>query len=162
MPDASAGASVRPAYNPAALGRQFPPAFAEATADGIRAFARAIGETAPIHHDHHAAVAAGYAGVVAPPTYIFVIKYGAMNPADVLQELGIEGAAGKLLHAEQSFDYVRPIVAGDRLRFDERVAEIYEKRGGALVFVVIETIVADGDDRRVATIRHTEVVRVDA
>lgn len=155
-------ASPRPAYDAAALGRRFPPAFADVDADGISTFARAIGETGAIHHDPTAARAAGHPDVVAPPTYVFVLKYNAMNPADTLEELGIDGAAGKLLHAEQSFDYDRPIHAGDRLRFDEHVADIYEKKGGTLIFVVIETVVTDAAKRRVAVIRHTEVVRVDA
>ncbi len=80
----------------------------------------------------------------------------------MLRSLGVEGESGKLLHAEQSFEYVTPICAGDRISFRERVADVYEKKGGALVFVVLETLVTGADERPVAVIRHTEVVRRDA
>jgi acyl dehydratase len=156
-----AGAPARPSpYDRGAVGRSFAPAFAEVTGDGIRRFARAIGEYGAVCHERDTAIAAGFPDVVAPPTYIFVVQFGAMHPADVLGELGIEGDAGKLLHAEQAFDYVRPIHAGDRLRFEEHIADITEKKGGALLFVTIETIVTDATGERVATIRHTEVVRM--
>ena len=36
----------------------------------IRRFARAIGETNPIHSDEKAAKNAGYSGLVAPPTFV--------------------------------------------------------------------------------------------
>jgi acyl dehydratase len=67
--------------------------------------------------------------------------------------------AGKLLHAERAFDYVRPAFAGDRLRLDEHIADVVEKKDGALLFKILETEVTDAEDKRVATIRHSEVVK---
>jgi acyl dehydratase len=141
------------------IGHAFPPAFADVEAEHIREFAAAIGESRPIYVQTEAARAAGYRDVMAPPTYAFVLKYKAASPVDTLATLGIEGAAGKLLHAEQSFDYFEPICAGDRLCFRERVADIYERKGGALLFVVLATEVTNQHDVHVATISHTEVVR---
>ncbi len=144
------------------IGREFPPAWADVEAEAIRRFAAAIGDRQPIYMEREAARAAGFRDVVAPPTFAFVLKYKAASPVDTLATLGIDGAAGKLLHAEQAFDYFEPICAGDRLCFRERVADLYERKDGALLFVVLVTEVSNQDSVRVAKISHTEVVRRDA
>jgi acyl dehydratase len=144
------------------IGRELPSVSVTVELDAVRRFAGAIGETNQIFFDEAAARASGYRSVPIPPTYVFCLKHAVSSPDDVLRSLGVEGESGKLLHAEQSFDYVAPICAGDRLNFRERVADVYEKKDGALVFVVLETVVSDDDGRRMAVIRHTEVVRRDA
>lgn len=144
------------------IGREFPTVSVTVERDAVRRFARAIGETNAIFFDEAAARTDGYRSVPIPPTYVFCLKHAASSPEDVLRSLGVEGESGKLLHAEQSFEYLAPICAGDRISFCERVADVYEKKDGALVFIVLETIVSDAEERRVAVIRHTEVVRRDA
>ena len=144
------------------IGRTFPDAWADVDGEQIGRFARAIGDPNPLYLSSEAAQAAGYRDVVAPPTFLFVLKYQAASPVDVLRELGLEGAAGKLLHAEQAFDYAGVVCAGDRLCFSEQVADIYERKGGALLFAVLATAVTNQDGDLVATITHTEVVRRDA
>ncbi|MNO05905.1 hypothetical protein D3C81_2274700 [compost metagenome] len=66
---------------------------------------------------------------------------------------------GRILHAEQSFAYHKPAVAGDVLTFDTRVADVYEKKGGALQFVVNETRVTNQDGEHIADVRSTLVQR---
>ena len=144
------------------IGREFPAGSVTVELDAVRRFAGAIGETNRIFFEEAAARAGGYRSVPIPPTYVFCLKHAVSSPDEVLRSLGVEGESGKLLHAEQSFEYVAPICAGDRLNFRERVADVYEKKNGALVFVVLETAVSDDNGRRVAVIRHTEVVRRDA
>jgi acyl dehydratase len=59
------------AVNTDFIGRTYPPSGPYAvTADDIAAFAAAVRATDPIHTDAEAARAAGYADVVAPPTFI--------------------------------------------------------------------------------------------
>jgi acyl dehydratase len=130
--------------------------------DAVQRVARAIGETNPVFFDEAAAHAEGYRSIPIPPTYVFCLKLAVAGPEAALRSLGVEGESGKLLHAEQSYEYLEPICAGDRISFRERVADVYEKKGGALVFVVFETLVSDADRRRLAVIRHTEVIRRDA
>jgi hypothetical protein len=144
------------------IGREFPTVFLTVELDAVRHFAHAIGETNAVFFDEAAARAAGYRSIPIPPTYVFCLKHAVSSPDGVLRSLGVEGESGKLLHAEQSFEYVTPICAGDRISFRERVADIYEKKGGTLVFIILETVVTNADERQVAVIRHTEVVRRDA
>ena len=49
--------------------------------------------------------------------------------------------------------------AGDTLTFRPRVADIYEKKGGALEFVVRKTSVHNQRDELVAELRCVTVVR---
>ena len=52
----------------------------------------------------------------------------------MVAEMGIPLA--KLLHGEQGFTYHRPACAGDTITVRSRVSEIFDKKGGALEFVV--------------------------
>jgi acyl dehydratase len=144
------------------IGKQFPAVRALVDAGDIRAFARAIGETDPKYFDERAALAAGYRSIPAPPTFAFCLKlkHQSESPDKLLWSvLGIDGAGVTLLHAEQSFAFESAICAGDALNFEEHVADIYEKKGGALVFIVLETRVTNQRGEQVARFSHTEAAR---
>jgi hypothetical protein len=49
----------------------------------------------------------------------------------------------KLLHGEQRFSYHAMAYAGDKLTFEQRIEDIYDKKGGLLEFVVRETRVTN-------------------
>jgi acyl dehydratase len=49
--------------------------------------------------------------------------------------------------------------AGDTLRYEQRIADIYDKKGGALEFVVRQTRVSNQRDELVAQLRCVTVVR---
>jgi acyl dehydratase len=65
----------------------------------------------------------------------------------------------KVLHGEQSFTYHRQIFAGDRIRLKTKVIDIYDKKGGALEFVVMETTSHNQDGQLCVTARNIAVVR---
>ena len=66
---------------------------------------------------------------------------------------------GKVLHGEQRFDYHAPVCAGDTLRFESKVSDIYDKKGGALEFVVNGTKVTNQLGEHVADLHSVIVVR---
>ncbi|MNP81706.1 hypothetical protein D3C76_1801440 [compost metagenome] len=66
---------------------------------------------------------------------------------------------GRILHAEQQFNYHRMAFAGDVLTFETRIADVYEKKGGALQFVVQETRVTNQDGEHIADLRSSLVQR---
>jgi hypothetical protein len=148
-----------PTFDRSIIGREFPPCSAVVEAEAVRRFARAIGETNAVFFDEAAARAQGYRGLPIPPTYVLTLKHAVSSPDSALRALGVESGSGKLLHAEQAFEYLQLTCVGDRLCFRERVADVFEKKGGALVFIVFETRVTDERERPVALIRHTEVLR---
>jgi acyl dehydratase len=124
-------------------------------------FAKATGETNPIYFDEAAARAAGHPAIPAPPTYLFSLHLAApAERGDLLDPkdgIGIE--MHRILHGEQSFTYHRPIYAGDRLTLTTTTADIYEKKGGALEFVVQETKAVGQDGVLRAEMRAVVVVR---
>ena len=95
---------------------------------------------------------------VAPLTYLFALEMlEAERPLAFIQDLGIE--MGAVLHSEQTFEYLGPIHAGDRLVMEGQVSDVFEKKGGALSFVVQDVRVAREDGEHVANFRRTLVVR---
>jgi acyl dehydratase len=73
------------------------------------------------------------------------------------KEMGID--ASRILHGEQSFTYHRLAHAGEKLLFESRIADIYDKKGGALSFVVRETRVSNAKGEHVADLRSVLVHR---
>jgi acyl dehydratase len=138
------------------IGKQLPTFLATAEAGQLRFFAKAIGETNPIYFNEQAARDAGYPGLPLPPTFLFSLEF--QIPSNAWRdELGIVTA--RVLHGEESFQYHRMAYAGDTLRFDVRIADIYDKKGGALEFVVRETRVTNQHGEHVADLRSVLVQR---
>lgn len=123
----------------------------------LRLFAKAVGETNPVYTDEAAARDAGYAALPAPPTFAFSLALLAPAKGGSLSEMGI--TIGNVLHGEQSFDYHVPIVAGDTIRLKSRITDIYEKKGGALEFIVTETTAHNQNGALCVSARGVTVVR---
>lgn len=139
-----------------AAGRESKPALNEVEKGAIRRFAEALGETNPIYYEEAAARAAGYRGVVAPPTFPSALRSG----SDLRE--GLLLAPGKhLLQAEQSFEYARPIVAGDKLTVRSKVVEVAQRStpSGPTDVVVIEDEGRDEGGALVYRSRQLWVVR---
>jgi acyl dehydratase len=138
------------------IGMRFPLHQATVEAGQLRFFAKATGETNPLYFDPAAAQAAGHPGLPVPPTFLFTMELS--RPASSWREdMGIELA--RVLHGEQSFAYHRMAYAGDVLSFDCQVADIYQKKGGALDFLVRETRVTNQRGEHVADLRNVLVQR---
>lgn len=139
------------------IGRTFAPHSADVVAERLRLFAKATGETRPEYVDEAAARAAGHPALPAPPTYTACLSINEADPFSWLRELGIDIA--RVLHGAQAFRYFAPIYAGDRLTFSARIANVLQKKNGALTFIVKETAVTNQRGDRVAEMRSTIVVR---
>jgi acyl dehydratase len=139
------------------IGYAPPPILWDVEKGRIAFFAKVIGLTDPIHTDEAAARAAGYRGIVAPPTFIFGAPGDSGETMKLIETLEID--LGKVLHGEQRFDYHAPVCAGDTLRFQSKVSDIYDKKGGALEFVVNDTKVTNQLGEHVADLHSVIVVR---
>lgn len=139
------------------VGREYPaPDVYEVGREHVRQFARAIGETNPLHHDPAAARAAGYRDVVAPPTYLTVLGFRFHEDGPMADpDLGLDYS--RLVHGEQGFRHHRPVVAGDRLRSTTRIASIRGAGGNEIMTTVQE--VTDESGESVATLTSTVVIR---
>ena len=140
-----------------AIGRESKPAINEVEKGSIRRFAEAIGETNPIYFEEAAARAAGYRSVVAPPTFPTTLRAG----SDLRE--GLLLSPGKhLLQAEQSLEYARPIVAGDKLTVRSKIVEVSQRQtpSGLTDVVVIEDEGRDEAQEVVYRSRQLWVVRM--
>jgi N-terminal half of MaoC dehydratase len=115
----------------------------------IMMFARAIGDLNPVFADPNSPEAAEFGGVIAPPTFTMAgAQFDPENPliprpgqpwfGSGREASGATRATGSgRLHAEQHFEYHRPLLAGEVLTTVERDGATWEKqssRGGALLF----------------------------
>lgn len=139
------------------IGLEMEPLTVAAETGRLRFFARAIGETDPVFVDEDAAKAAGHPSLPLPPTFLFSMELDGLEPFAFFHRLGIDFT--RLLHGEQSFTYHRPAHAGEKLTFAARVADIFDKKGGALEFVVRETKVTDAAGAPVADLTTVLVIR---
>lgn len=131
-----------------AIGKRFDPVIATVEPGRLRFFLDTIGETNVAFRED---------GNV-PPTYLFCLEMmDAPNPFAFLKELDID--LGRVLHGEQSFAYLAPVKVGDRLTYHSTVEDVFDKKGGALTFVVQTTDVTNQDAVTVATMRRSIVVR---
>ncbi len=139
----------------------------------VARFADAVQDPSPVYRDPRAASAAGLPGIPAPPTYPFVMgnfgRYPELQVDDdppgspVTALLGsLLAGGGLILHGEQELTYRRPVLVGDVLVGEGRVADAYRKESGGhtMTFVVVETIWRDRDSgEEVTTSRMTVLHR---
>jgi len=100
----------------------------------LRFFAKTIGETDPVYTDLAAAHDAGYPDLPAPPTFLFAAGLDSGAHDRLVAQLDIPPS--KLLHGEQGFIYYHPACAGDTITVRSRIEDIYDKKNGALEFVI--------------------------
>ena len=139
------------------IGRELAPSTLTLERGRLRFFAQAIGETDPVYTDVDAARAAGYADLPAPPTFLFAAELDSGQSGALLDLLQIP--LSKLLHGEQGFTYHRPACAGDTITVRPRITDIYDKKGGALEFIVEDSTATNQDGVRVGEIQRVIVVR---
>ncbi|MHB8682336.1 MAG: MaoC family dehydratase N-terminal domain-containing protein [Acidimicrobiales bacterium] len=122
----------------------------------VQNFATAVLDSNPVYRDPAKAKEAGLPAIPAPPTFSFVMEtwgqFDEIQPTDkpagnpmgeVLGPLMAKG--GLILHGEQEFLYHRPVVVGDVLVGEGRIADAYtkESKGKTMTFIVSETVWSD-------------------
>jgi acyl dehydratase len=129
----------------------------------IMMFARAIGDFNPVYHDAAYARDSGAGGIIAPPTFVQAsAQYDAdyplrphpgvpwfgsgatpsgrvtsAAPTSPTSDFDSKSSRGTGLHAEQHYEYHRPVRAGETLTLAVRTGKSWEKqgrRGGLLHF----------------------------
>jgi acyl dehydratase len=146
----------------------------------VMAFARAIGDFNPVYHDPDAAATSEVGGLIAPPTFVQasaqydpdyplrprpgVAWFGSgRTPSGRVPGEGSGGAGGTGLHAEQHYEYHRPVRPGEVLSITVREGASWEKqgrRGGLLQFR--ESITEyRGEDGALVVVARSVGVRTD-
>ncbi|MGD9607638.1 MAG: MaoC family dehydratase N-terminal domain-containing protein [Leucobacter sp.] len=142
--------------NPDIQGRVYPPTSPYLVGrEKVREFARAVLSEAAIHHDPEAARSAGFADVVAPPTFPIVVQDLTLRQLLADDEAAVDFS--RVVHGDQRFTYSRPVVAGDELTGTMTVTSVKQLGGNSMVTSATEIVDAAGE--HVVTAVSTLVVR---
>ncbi|MGO2141567.1 MAG: FAS1-like dehydratase domain-containing protein [Leucobacter sp.] len=142
--------------NPDVQGRVYPPTQPYLVGrEKVREFARAVLSSSPLHHDPGAARAAGFADVVAPPTFAVTVQEATLAQLLADEEAGVDFS--RVVHGDQRFSYTRPIVAGDELTATLTIAAVKQLGGHSMVTASSDIVDAAGE--HVVTAISTLVVR---
>lgn len=109
----------------------------------VREFATAIGDSSPVFHDRAAARELGYADLPAPPTFAFALTMKAMAAAMFDPDLGLDYA--RVVHGEQSFDYRRPLQAGDEVVVKSFIADIHTRGRNEFLVTQADVVTVAGE-----------------
>lgn len=142
--DASYVGREYPPYGPYVVGRE-----------KLREFAEAVAIDHPVCTDVLAARDAGFADVVAAPTFAVVIAQRAESQFIADPAAGVDFS--RVVHADERFVHHSPIVAGDELWTVLHVDSITERAGLSMVTTRCEISRAGGE--AVATVTSTLAVR---
>jgi hypothetical protein len=128
------------------IGFRLPPFTVTVSAQRLRSFAVAIGGQE-----------AGLEGAVAPPTYLKVIEGEGNSSREIVKALGVD--LRRVMHVEQEFEYGVPLRGGDQVTVERVVADIYDRKGGALEFIVIDSTMHNSSGAFVGRSRQSILVR---
>jgi len=130
--------------NPDFVGKQYPDTEPYLIGrEKVREFATAIGDHSPVFHDLAAAAELGYRDLPAPPTFAFVVTQRALGAAMFDPELGLDYA--RVVHGEQSFEYRRPLQAGDEVIVRAHIADIHARGRNEFLVTQADVITVDGE-----------------
>lgn len=118
----------------------------------IRYFATAVGDHNPIYTDDVAARAAGYDGVVAPPTLVCETNQVVNNPRDEDgfpgHEWGIELPGTRLVRGGNDYTFHQPVSPDDVLTVVWEITDLTERTTGSGQAMLIVTSVGRFTNQR--------------
>jgi N-terminal half of MaoC dehydratase len=127
-------------------------------AEALRQFAEAIGAAGdPAAGDPAAGAPVAGAPDHAPPTFMKVIEGANGSSRALVDALSID--LRRVMHSEQEFEYFAPIRAGDEITVVRRVVDIYDRKAGAMEFVVVESTLQNHEGVRVGRSKQWILVR---
>lgn len=144
------------------------PVSAVVTRREAQRYARAVGDLSPIYFDEAAARAAGYGGLVAPPTFVG----HAVVEGSTLDDLRGDGlwmdrgpklrlAVSRTMFGGEEWEFRVPVLVGDTITAQRRLGAVEEKEGrtGPFVLIHYETTFTNQRDEIVAVSRLVGIAR---
>lgn len=121
-----------------------PPVSAVITQREAQRYARAVGDLNPVYFDEAAAWAAGYAGLVAPPTFVGYVSV----EGGELDDLRVDGLwkdrsrpvrlnVSRSMFGGEEWEFLAPVLVGDTITAQRRLGGLDEKDGSSGPFVLI-------------------------
>jgi acyl dehydratase len=141
--------------NAKAIGKKYESTTYAVGREKIKEYARAVGETNPLHLDEKAARDAGYTDVVAPP--MFAVVYSSPSVAPSLFDAEVEMNFAMMVHGGQEFEWGPVVVAGDEITTTASVKDISERDGRG--YYVFESVSVNQRGEQVCRGTWTNIVR---
>ncbi|HEY1687274.1 MAG TPA: MaoC family dehydratase N-terminal domain-containing protein [Solirubrobacteraceae bacterium] len=141
--------------NTKAISKSYDPVTYAVGREKIREYARAVGETNPLHLDLQAARDAGHADLVAPPMFAVVYAMPAVGPGIFDPEIELNFAM--MVHGGQEFEWGPLVIAGDEITTVGTVKDIYEDGGRG--YYIFESISKNQKGEQVCRGTWTNIVR---
>ncbi|MFP5331132.1 MAG: MaoC family dehydratase N-terminal domain-containing protein [Acidimicrobiia bacterium] len=135
------------------LGVESPTYTFEVEKGDVARYAQAIGDDNPLFTDEQLARRTRYGGMIAPPTYLIVMRVLEIGVAPPFRPLS------NSLDGGSEWQYFHPIRPGDRISATSKLADLYERDGslGRMLFVVTEITYRNQFDEIVVIQRDTAI-----
>ena len=136
-----------------AIGVESDPRVWEIEKGAVAKFALAMGDSNPLYSDEAAARRGPYGGLIAPPTFLRLLKPGPPSRAAYDQPLP------HVLDGGSQYRFFEPIRVGDRVTVTSTLVEVFEKRGrlGLMLFRVHELRYLNQFEQLAAVQRRTTI-----
>ncbi|HUC57519.1 MAG TPA: MaoC family dehydratase N-terminal domain-containing protein [Streptosporangiaceae bacterium] len=115
----------------------------EVSREKLREFADAIGDPNPVYRSRAAASEAGFADVIAPPTFPIVVSMA--GSAQALADPGLNVNYAMVVHGEQRFVYTRPLLAGDVVTAEVTISDIKDVGRNSTLTTTTEIRTVEGE-----------------
>ncbi len=141
--------------NTTAIGKAYDPVLYAVGREKIREYARAVGESNPVHLDLDAARQAGHGDLVAPPMFAAVYSSPAVGPLIFDPEIELNFAM--MVHGAQDFQWGELVIGGDEITTTASVQDIFEDEGRG--YYVFESVSVNQRGEQVCRGIWTNIVR---
>jgi acyl dehydratase len=125
-------------------GRTLPPITVTVERARIQFFSQVLQEPDPLHHDVATARARGFADIVAPPSFYTAIDATVNEERRRLGQVSVATLIKcdfqRLLHGDEKYEFSGLIFAGDQVTLTTTIVDFYDKKGGALEFVTLASV----------------------
>jgi acyl dehydratase len=142
------------------IGHSFPPFTIDVERCKIRELALAIGDDNPVYHSREAAQAVGYDDVPLLPTAPTIFSFwGNAHFREQLTNVGIN--VTRILHSEESYEYLAAIYPGDTLTGVTTITDGKTRRtkDGSMDIITLQTRYSNQDQQPVLDATTMFVVR---
>ena len=138
---------------------EFPIVQYEVGREKIAEYVAALDDRNPLYRKPAAAREAGYRDVIAPPTFAALFASKPFRRALADQEWVDRSTIdpSRILHGEQTYEFERPVMPGDRLLVQSIVSDVVDKE--RVVLLLVATRVDNEHGERVLDAKMTLVLR---
>jgi acyl dehydratase len=147
-------------FDQSKIGSSFPPFKIEVERCKIHELTLALGDENPIYHNREAAQAAGYDDVPLSPTAPTIFSFwGNLHFLEQLASIGIN--VMRILHGEESYEYLATIYPGDTLVGVTTITDGKTRRSqnGSMDIITLQTRYTNQDNQPVLNATTMFVVR---